>query len=178
MNFRKRSLQLPHEEFSFPGGFTNNSVKMVICDFNCPSRSQSTLGILADKLMGNQSKVSQMHDSCLSSDAKLPSSFNSSGWRRGYNPELVFASNHIVNQCEKIVLDQILNSQHQPIGIEVHAVVTPRVVHFRRCFNLKKANWGKFSADLDATIKDLPAFSTNSDAFVEKMKRSPQELLS
>ena len=100
-------------------------------------------------------------------DAKLPYYFNSCRWRRGYNPGLMFVSNTIANQCEKVVLDPIPHSQHRPIGLKVNAVITPRAVPFPRLFNLKKAHWGHFAKDTDSYIQDLPALPTHYDTFVE-----------
>ena len=87
-------------------------------------------------------------------DAKLPSSFNSSRWRRGYNPDLVFVSNSIASQSEKVVHDPIPRTQHRPIGVKINAIVMPQSVPFRRRFNLKKANWEKFAEDLDCSVKE------------------------
>ena len=112
------------------------------------------------------------HQLSLIHDAKLPSSFNSARWRRGYNPDLAFASSTISNQCEKLVLDPIPHTQHHPIGLRVNAVITPRPVPFRPRFNLKKAKWKEFAEDLDSSIKDLPATPGNYDSFTRLVKKS------
>ena len=95
-----------------------------------------------------------------------------SRWRRGYNPDLIFTSGIIANQCEKIVLDPIPHTQHRPIGLKITAVISPRDVPFRRRFNLKKADWKGFADHLDSAILDLPATPCNYDAFVESVKSS------
>ena len=104
-------------------------------------------------------------------DAKLPYTFNSCMWRRGYNTDLMFVYNNIANQCE-VLLDPIPHSQHRPIGLKVNAVIKPRAVPFRRRFNLKKAHWRNFAKDTDSYIKDLPALLTHYGTFVEMIKRS------
>ncbi|CAH1250094.1 Hypp8765 [Branchiostoma lanceolatum] len=110
-------------------------------------------------------------------DPKLPASFNSCIWRRGYNPDLEFASNTntIASQCEKVVLHPIPHSQHRPIELRVNAVIVPQTVPFRRRFNLKKANWEKFAEYLDLYIKDLPALPIHYDTFVKMIKKSSRQ---
>lgn len=56
-------------------------------------------------------------------DNKIPASFNSGRWCRGYNPDLIFLSDHIIQQCVKVVCPPSLNSQHWPIMYQ--AVVSP-----------------------------------------------------
>ena len=69
--------------------------------------------------------------------------------------------------------------QSQTLNIDllglVIDVVAPQSVPFHRHFNLKKANWEIFTADLDASIKDLPSSTDNYNAFVDLVKSSFQK---
>ena len=132
----------PIETFSLPNAVTDGCVNVVIGDFNSHSVTWGYGKTNEDgEIVENWADANQMS---LIPDAKLPYSSNSCRGKRGYNPDLMFVSNNIANQCEKVVLDPIPHSQHRPIGLKVNAVITPRTVPFRRRFNLKKAHWGKF----------------------------------
>ena len=78
---------------------------VVIGDFN----SHSTLwGYTTTDSDGEA--VEQWADSnrlSLIHNAKLPNSFNSAIWNKGYNPDLIFVSSNIPDMCEKYVLDPI-----------------------------------------------------------------------
>ena len=82
-------------------------------------------------------------------NAKLPKSFNSAIWKKGYNPDLIFVSSNISDMCEKSVLDSIPRTQHRPICVTVNPIIVPQPTTSRRRFNLKKANWDGFSTDFD-----------------------------
>ena len=69
-------------------------------------------------------------------NAKLPKSFNSAIWKKGYNPDLIIVSLNISDMCEKFVLDPIPRTQHRPICVTVHPVIVPQPTPFRRRFNL------------------------------------------
>ena len=160
----------PQEPFDLPGRATDGRMNVVIGDFNSHSISWGYREMNEDgELVETWADANQLS---LIHDAKLPASFNSARWRRGYNPDLIFTSTRIANQCEKVILDPIPHSQHRPIGLKVNAVITPRAVPFRRRFNLRKANWEKFAKDFDSYIQDLPATPQNYDTFVELMKKS------
>lgn len=51
---------------------------------------------------------------------KLPHSFNSSRWKREYNPEILFVSNNIKQQAIKNVNKPIIHSQHYPVFEHTH----------------------------------------------------------
>ena len=100
-------------------------------------------------------------------DPKLPCSFNSSRWKRGYNPDLSFVSNNIASLSSKAVLKPIPHTQHRPIAILINAAVTPTPKPFRRCFNFKKVNRNAFSTYLGTRICDIDPSPENYDRFVK-----------
>ena len=117
--------------------------------------------------------VEQWADSCdftLIHDAKLPKSFNSARWKKGYNPDLIFASESIANMCKKSVMDPIPHTQHCPICVSVQPVVVPQPTPFRRRFNFRKADWNGYSTELDNSIEDVEPIPSNYNRFVENVR--------
>ena len=104
-------------------------------------------------------------------DPKLPSSFHIGRWRRGYNPDIIFATNRIAGCCNKIVMEPVPRSQHRPIGVQVNAAITVQAVPFRRRFNLKKANWEQYAYQLDAAVENIPATAECYDQFVNALRK-------
>ena len=137
---------------------------IVIGDFN----SHSTLwGYTTTDSDGEA--VEQWADSnrlSLIHNAKLPKSFNSAIWKKGYNPDLIFVSSNISDMCEKSVLDPIPRTQHRPICVTVHPVIVPQPTPFRRRFNLRKAKWDDYSTDFDEAIEEVEPIPENYDRFI------------
>ena len=102
-------------------------------------------------------------------EPKLPSSFNSGRWRRGYNPDIIVATNRIAGCCNKIVMEPVPRSQHRPIGVQVNAAITVQTVPFRRRFNLNKANWEQYAYQLDAAVENIPATAECYGQFVNAL---------
>ena len=46
--------------------------------------------------------------------------------RKGYNPDLIFASESIANMCKKSIMDPIPHTQHHSICVSVQPVVVPK----------------------------------------------------
>ena len=90
-------------------------------------------------------------------DAQLPKSFDSARWKRWYNPDVAFVSIRIASMCRREVLHPIPRTQHRPITITIKSPVTATHWPFRRRFNLKKANWSKFSNEINQAISNNPA---------------------
>ena len=110
----------------------------VIGDFNSHSTSWGY-----DTTDNNGEAVEQWADSCdltLNHDDKLPKSFNSVRWKKGYNPDLIFAPRSIANMCKKSITDPIPHTQSRPICGSAHPVMVPQTIPFRRCFNFMKAD--------------------------------------
>ena len=106
-------------------------------------------------VVDNGEAIEEWEDSCdftLVHDAKLPKSFNSAAWKKGYNPDLIFASECIANSCKKSIMDPIPHTQHRPICVRVEPVVVPQATPFRRRFNLRKADWTGYAIELDKLI--------------------------
>ena len=110
----------------------------------------------------------QWADSCnltLIHNAKLSKSFNSARWKRGYNTDLIFVSESIVNMCGKSVMNPIPQTQHRPICARANSVVMAHPTPFRRRFNLRKTDWDGYSTELDKLIEDVEPIPENYGGF-------------
>ena len=144
----------PGERLSFRQPLTavGDQQQVIIGDFNSHSSTwgyatTNNDGVLVEDWAENQ-RLSLIHD------PKLPSSFSNGRWRRGYNHDIIFATNRIAVCCNKSVMEPVPRSQHRPIGVQVNAAITVQTVPFRRRrFYLKKANWEQF----DAAVENIPA---------------------
>ena len=105
-------------------------------------------------------------------DPKLPASFYSGRWKRGYNPDLIFGSDTIAEGCVKTILDPVPHTQHRPLCLQIKAVVTPKTVPHLRRFNFKKANWKSFSSDLDSYVSELDASAEQYPDFIQAVFKS------
>ena len=154
----------PSEPFLLPPLGQRIKPHIVIGDFN----SHSTLwGYTTTDSDGEA--VEQWADSnrlSLIHNAKLPKSFNSAIWKKGYNPDLIFVSSNISDMCEKSVLDPIPRPQHRHICVTVHPVIVPQPTPFRRRFNMRKAKWDDFSTDFDEAIEEVKPIPENYDRFI------------
>ena len=103
-------------------------------------------------------------------DATLHKSFDSARWKRGYNPDVTFVSNRIASMYQRGVLDPITRAQHRTITITIRSPVTATHCHFRRRFNLKKADWFKFNND--QAIANIPAHPNNYNDCVDLVKKA------
>lgn len=156
--------------FSPPDNYNNQQVHFIVGDFNSHS---NVWGYVEDDSNGeavltwaDSNQLNLVHDN------KLPPSFNSGRWKRGYNPDLIFVSENIAHQCRKTVLSPIPNTQHRPIGCQVFAAISPRITPFRRRYNFKKADWQKFADILDSEVSRITPSVSNYDEFVEAVKTS------
>lgn len=161
----------PPEVFKFdaPDNFNNKSNAVIIGDFNSHSitwgyNHTDDNGEKVESWAENQS-LKLVHD------PKLPGSFNSRRWKASYNPDLIFASDSISNQCTKSVLDPLPRTQHRPISCKISSVVKPESVPFKRRFNFKKAKWQAFASELDQKIVELKPEPESYETFVSTIKK-------
>ena len=104
-------------------------------------------------------------------DAKLPNSFNSARWKKGYNANLIFSSSNIDNMSVKSVLNHIARTQHRTLCVTVNHVLVSRSTAFRRRFNLRKANWSGYATDADILIVEVdPPTPDNYERLVEVIR--------
>ncbi|XP_077073341.1 putative RNA-directed DNA polymerase from transposon X-element [Siphateles boraxobius] len=105
-------------------------------------------------------------------DAKLPKSFHSARWKRGYKPDLVCVSSELTSRVVKEVLDPIPHTQHRPITITIRSVLQATTVPFGRRFNLRKADWLSFQREIENSISSIPSHPNNYSMFIDLLKRS------
>lgn len=161
----------PAAEFIFtePSNFQSKNIKIVLGDFNSHSINwgYNTTDENGEKLeaWAEQNNLTLIHD------PKLPSSFNSGRWRRGYNPDNIFVSNAIARQTVKKMSDPIPHTQHRTITCQFKPVVEQEIVSFKRRFNFKKARWNDFASDLDRQIESIEPIIKSYEHFVEVVKK-------
>lgn len=160
----------PSEKFSFapPKNFDSQRMSIVIGDFNSHSHAW---GYTHEDENG-EAVISWAESNHLSliHDSKLPPSFNSGRWQRGYNPDLLFVSDNIAQQCQKSVCSPIPNTQHRPIMCRILPIIRPQETGFRRRYNFKKADWPKFSRMLDEKVQTIAPVPEEYEHFVELVK--------
>lgn len=160
----------PGEDFAFkePENFSYNEINFILGDFNCHGtawgyRETDDNGRQLE-LWADRGHLQLIHD------AKLPPSFVSARWRRGYNPDNIFVSSKVAAQCKKEVGDAIPRSQHKPIFCSFGALIKPEETIFKRRFNFKKAKWEKFARKLDNWVESVPPVPENYDVFINIVK--------
>uniref|UniRef100_H3ANI7 Endonuclease/exonuclease/phosphatase domain-containing protein n=1 Tax=Latimeria chalumnae TaxID=7897 RepID=H3ANI7_LATCH len=167
----------PGECFAFmsPENLDHNKACMIIGDLNSHS---ITWGYSENDENGDLVEMwAEAYHLSLIHDSKLPGSFNSSRWRRSYNPHLAFVDSNIEVMCKKDVLEPIPHTQHRPIAISVTAAITPNLVPMHRRFNFKKADWRGFSEDLDKKVTYIDPTPENYDLFVNALRNTSKRYI-
>ncbi|KMQ91441.1 rna-directed dna polymerase from mobile element jockey-like protein [Lasius niger] len=161
----------PDADFAFnePVNFTYDQINLVTSDFNCHSEAW---GYDQTNENGEQLESwADINDLQLIHDPKLPASFNSNRWRRGYNPDNIFMSRKMAAQCRKMVDNPISSTQHRPIVCIVTAVVKPEEVLFRKRFNFKRARWSDFQKQLDKQVQKILPRPEKYSEFIDLVKQ-------
>ena len=158
----------PQTPFSWPqhiplGSTQATKPTIIIGDFN----SHNTLwGYDKNNVDGeNVEEWASANDLTLLHNQKDNPSFMSGRWKRGYNPDLVFVSSQHYMCFEKTIADPIPKSQHRPLIINIRPTIRALEPNSTPRFNFKKANWDKFTTQLDAEITSLEPTPDNYDAF-------------
>ena len=105
------------------------------------------------------------HDLVMLHDAKGDFSFQSSRWRRGYNPDLAFVTSRYHQNFVKSIGDPIPKSQHRPLIIDIKPVITPHETKPKVRFNFLKAKWDSFELELEDRISDINPHPRHYDEF-------------
>lgn len=153
--------------------FNKNKINLIVGDFNSHS---SQWGYQEDDNNGEAViHWAEINNLKLIHDNKLPPSFNSGRWSRGYNPDLIFVSQQIAPQCIKNVGTPIPNTQHRPIICQIISAVRPCAVPFRRRYNFRKANWPKFQSLMEDAVAAIAPEPASYGAFTEAIQRCSRQ---
>ena len=155
-NIAQPAVKPPPAKLTFPPDFFDmNRNNIIIGDFNSHNhlwgyRDDDENGLVLEEWIS----AINFH---LTHDSKLPNTFNSGRWKRGYNPDLACVSQNLrdIILCQRRVYDHIPRSQHRPHGVAINPTITPSEQPFRRRYNFKKDNWETFTTTLDNGITSL-----------------------
>ena len=168
----------PNEKFEWKShpSTDKSQARIVIGDFNSHSVNWGYAENDADgELVEKWADEQRLH---LIYDAKLPASFNSGRWKRGYNPDNIFVSERIAHLCYKQVADPIPHTQHRPIICEIRAAINPILnSNPPPRFNFKKANWKKFKQRLDMEVAEIIPVPENYELFNAAVKKVSKECI-
>ena len=118
------------EPFRLPALGQRNKPHIVIGDFNSHSTLWGYTTINSDG--ESVEKGANSNSLSLTHNAKLPKSFNSAIWKKGYSPDFIFVSSNISDMGEKSVMDPILRTQHRPLCVTVNPVIVSQPTTSRR----------------------------------------------
>ncbi|XP_050515900.1 uncharacterized protein LOC126890764 [Diabrotica virgifera virgifera] len=102
-------------------------------------------------------------------DAKDRGTFKSAAWRKEYNPDLCFVSKDTNDRpltTARSVLADFPHTQHRPVLITIGISIPIIRSYPLPRWNLRKANWKKFSEQLDRTLSWVPPTSKHYERFV------------
>lgn len=102
-------------------------------------------------------------------DTKDKRTFRLEAWNREYNPNLCFLTQNTQNQpvhLSRKVLEDFPHSQHHPIIYEIGTQIPIIRSIPRPRWNFQRADWAKFSLELDKIVRWIPAEPENYDRFV------------
>ena len=143
----------PLEPFRLPALGQRNKSHIVIGNFNSHSTHWGYTTTNSDGVSLEQ--WADLNSMSLIHNTKLPKSFDSALWKKGYNPDIIFVSSNISDKCEKSDLNPIPRTQHRPICVTVNSVIVPQPTISSRRLHLKKANGDGFSTEFDAATKEV-----------------------
>ena len=98
-------------------------------------------------------------------NAKDPDTFYHRVWKKGYNPDLAFISSRHFASFTRTVENPIPKSQHRPIAITVKPVLQPLNSNNIPRFNFRKANWDRFTSELENEIGTITPDPKNYEIF-------------
>ena len=122
------SIYKPSNELFCIKPVLTNKKKVFIGDFNSHSTTWGYKNTNNDGEAVEQWAEAQNLN--LIHDAKLPKSFNSKRWKKGYNTDLVFVSSNIETLCNKLVLQPIPRTQHRPWVLRPMQQSCRKLFHF------------------------------------------------
>ncbi|KAG5883390.1 hypothetical protein JTB14_012740 [Gonioctena quinquepunctata] len=61
--------------------------------------------------------------------------------------------------------------------LKFRPVIMPQKVPFKRRFNLRKADWNKFTEEIDEEIRDLPPTPASYDKFISAIKKTARRCI-
>lgn len=160
----------PNSTFAFekPALFNTKNKHIIIGDFNSHHTNWGY-----DETDSNDDQVEVWAESnrlTLIHDPKLPPSFNSGRWKKGFIPDIIFVSDTIAPQCTKEIGRPIPHTQHQPILCKVTAVIKLCDTPFLRRYNFQKADWNTFTKALDDAVTALEPVNGNYEVFTKLVK--------